>query len=93
MPVLSLDVAGLLMDTDANTDTATVNRVKAFEFRLVLMELSSPHHTQPLEHRNLWAQIKLCLEGKGFVRVLVASPLHRPSRARAHYRPDRGRVG
>ncbi len=44
MPVLSLDVAGLLMDTDANTDTATVNRVKAFEFRLVLLELSSPHH-------------------------------------------------
>ena len=44
MPVLSLDVAGLLMGTDANTDTATVNRVKAFEFRLVLLELSSPHH-------------------------------------------------
>jgi hypothetical protein len=39
-----LDVADLLMDTDADTDAATVNRVEMFEFRLVSLELSSPHH-------------------------------------------------
>ena len=43
-PVLSSDVAGLLTDTDADTDTATVNRVETFEFRWVLLELSSPHY-------------------------------------------------
>ena len=43
-PVLSSDVAGLLTDADADTDTATVNRVETFEFRLLLLELSSPHH-------------------------------------------------
>ena len=32
-PALSSDVAGLLTDTDADTDTATVNRVETFEFR------------------------------------------------------------
>ena len=41
-----MDVADLLMDTDADTDAATVNRVEMFEFRLVslVLELSSPHH-------------------------------------------------
>ena len=43
-PVLSSDVAGLLTDTDADTDTATVNRVETFEFRWGLLELSSPHY-------------------------------------------------
>ena len=43
-PVLSSDVAGLLTDTDADTDTATVNRVKTFEFRCGPLELSSPHY-------------------------------------------------
>ena len=32
-PVLSSDVAALLTDTDADTGTATVNRVEIFEFR------------------------------------------------------------
>ena len=34
----------LLTDTDADTDTATVNRVEVFEFRCGLLELSFPHH-------------------------------------------------
>ena len=41
---MSEDVAGLLTDTDADTDTDTVKWVKTFEFRLVLLELSSPHY-------------------------------------------------
>ena len=32
------------MDTDADTDTATVNRVETFEFQGIPLELSSPHH-------------------------------------------------
>ena len=35
-PMLSSDVAALLTDTDADTDTATVNRVETFEFRSAL---------------------------------------------------------
>ena len=31
--VLSSDVAGLLMDTDADTNTETVNRLQTFELR------------------------------------------------------------
>ena len=42
--VMSLDVVGLLTDTDADTDTTTVNRVESFEFRFNLLELSSPHY-------------------------------------------------
>ena len=41
---MSLDVAGLLVNTDANTDTDTVNRVETFEFCFILLELSSPHY-------------------------------------------------
>jgi hypothetical protein len=50
--VLSSDVADILMDTDADTDMGTVNRVKTIEFRLVISELSSPHHALSGKYRS-----------------------------------------
>ena len=41
--MLSSDVADLLMDTDADTDTDTVIWVKTVEWCLRTKELSSPH--------------------------------------------------
>ena len=44
---------------------------------LALLELSSPNPMEPFEHRNPYAQMKQCLEGKGFLRTYVSTPVDR----------------
>ena len=68
---MSLDVAGLLTDTDADTDTATVNRVETFEFRLALLDLSSPHYDLSGTYRVHMHQSEPCLGGKPFLQACV----------------------
>ena len=41
--MLSSEVSDLLKDTDANTDTNTVNWVETVEFAFKKSDLSSPH--------------------------------------------------
>ena len=43
--MLSSDVADLLMNTDADTDTDTVSWVETVEWCFTMKKLSSPHRT------------------------------------------------
>ena len=50
--MLSSDVADSLMNTDADTDTDTVNWVETVEWCFTLKELSSPHHDLSGKYRS-----------------------------------------
>ena len=50
--MLSSDVADLLMNTDADTDTDTMNWVETVEWCFIMKELSSPHHDLSGKYRS-----------------------------------------
>ena len=56
--MLSSDVADLLMNTDADTDTDTVNWVETVEWCFTMKKLSSPHHDLSGKYRSSL----ICLE-------------------------------